>query len=124
MEGSPKRTNGGLIAAILAAAVLVTGGLVYLAQNLPLQSYPSSLDVWLANAGAEGDGNVENPKAFLTLDEAAAYIGIDSYTLSQWAAEGRIDGCFLRLSNGTLLFSKDELKAAIEALMAAGADFS
>ncbi len=122
MEGSPKRTNGGLIAAILAAAVLVTGGLVYLAQNIPLQSYPSSLDVWLANAGAEGDG--ESQKVFLTLDEAAAYIGIDSYTLSQWAAEGRIDGCFLRLSNGTLLFSKDELKAAIEALMAAGADFS
>ncbi|HJD22524.1 MAG TPA: helix-turn-helix domain-containing protein [Firmicutes bacterium] len=121
-ERIPKRTTGGLIAAILAAAVLVTGGLVCLAQNIPLQSYPSSLDVWLANAGAAEAG--ESQKAFLTLDEAAAYTGIDSYSLSQWAAEGRIDGCFLRLPDGALLFSRDELKTAVEALMAAGADFS
>ena len=107
---------------VLLAAVLIGGGLCALAWSLRELSFPappSSLYVTTAE-----DRTNDTGRDFLSLTEASVYTGISEDALLRLTAAGKLEGCFVQgsgvMDGGGLIFSREKLKLALEALMEQG----
>ena len=107
---------------VLLAAILIGGGLCALAWSLRGLSFPaapSSLYVTTTE-----DQPYDIGRDFLSLTEASVYTGISEDALRQLTASGKLEGCFVQgsgvMDGGGLIFSREKLKLALEALIEQG----